>query len=168
MGSKAQQPVLKSPESTAERMWIHASTLGVAVTAVIAIAFWAYLPAQVPAHFDAAGRADAWSGRWILTLVTVMSAVTYVATGLVCRAPHRFSYWVAITPENAERQYRLGRLLWRVAGAQAVWLMAYLQWQIIQVALGRSSGLGAWFLPAAVVVLVVTACWVITRARALR
>jgi hypothetical protein len=30
--------------------------------------------------------------------------------------------------------------------AQVVWLFAYLQWQMIQVALGNSTGLGAWFI----------------------
>ena len=168
MRSKAQQPVLKIPDSTVERMWTHVATIGVVLTAVMAITFWANLPTPVPVHFNAAGYPDAWGGRWILLLMVLMSAVTYVAVGLVCRAPHRFSYAVAITPENAERQYRFARLLMRVVGVEAVWLMAYLQWQTIHVALGRSSGLGTWCLPAVVALLVGTVLWGIARARALR
>ncbi|HAM40935.1 MAG TPA: hypothetical protein DDX89_03720 [Candidatus Omnitrophica bacterium] len=168
MGSKARQPVLKIPESMAERMWTHAATLGVVLTAVMAISFWANLPAQIPAHFDLAGRPDAWSGKWILALVAVMSAVTYAAVGLACRAPHRFSYLVAITPENAERQYRFARLLMRVIEVEAVWLMTYLQWQTIHVALGRSFGLGIWWFPAVIAIFAATALWGIGRARALR
>lgn len=168
MGNKARQPVLKIPESTAERMWTHVATLGVVLTAVMAISFWANLPGHIPAHFDLAGRPDAWSGRWVLALVAVMSAVTYAAVGLACRAPHRFSYLVAITLENAERQYRFARLLMRVIEVEAVWLMAYLQWQTIHVALGRSSGLGTWWFPMVIAILAGTALWGIGRARALR
>jgi len=146
----------------------HAATLGVVLTAVMAISFWANLPAQIPAHFDLAGRPDAWSGKWILALVAVMSAVTYAAVGLACRAPHRFSYLVAITPENAERQYRFARLLMRVIEVEAVWLMTYLQWQTIHVALGRSFGLGIWWFPAVIAIFAATALWGIGRARALR
>jgi len=66
---------------------------------------------------------------------------------LVSRHPETFNYTVKITPENAERQYRNALLMMRVMRVIIVFLFMLIDWEVIQIALGNSEGLGVWFLP---------------------
>jgi uncharacterized membrane protein len=65
------------------------------------------LPAEIPAHFDAKGNIDGYSHKSMLFFLP--SLVTLLLSGLTIlnRFPHIFNFPVKITPENAERQYRL-------------------------------------------------------------
>ena len=70
----------------------------------------------------------------------------YIILTIIRRFPHTFNYPVQINENNAFRQYQLAVVYISLLKAQVVWLFAYLQWQMIQVALGNSTGLGAWFI----------------------
>ena len=66
---------------------------------------------------------------------------------MVARFPHIQNYPWKITEENAKRQYALSRRL--LAGLRALLMVmfALIVWGQIESALGRATGLGAWFAP---------------------
>jgi len=144
-------PRIKIPITPLEFLLELVSILGLVIAALILIKLWPDLPASIPKHFGPTGEVDAWGDRSSLYFVLGTNLFLYVMLTIVRRFPHTFNYPVRITADNAQRQYQLAIWYMALLKAQVVWLFVYLEWQIIQVALERSSGLGTWFL---VVVLV--------------
>lgn len=125
------------------------------------------LPEQVPVHFDFAGRPDRMGPRATLTVLPLVSLVAFVLLTVVARLPHLANYPVAITPDNAARQYRLATILLTLVKTEMVWLVGFLGWRAARVALGEATGLGRYFLPVFLAVLAGTPLlWVILTLRA--
>jgi uncharacterized membrane protein len=119
------------------------------------IQYWPELPATIPSHFDFNGEVDAWSNKSSLYMLLGMNVFLYLLMTIIRRFPHTFNYPVKITEKNAKKQYQLATLYLAVLKAELVWLFVYLQWQIIQVALGSNSALGPWFLTVVILSLTV-------------
>mgnify|MGYP000288640196 CR=1 FL=1 len=145
------RPRIKIPLTPLEILLELLSLAGLAGAVWMLMKFWPELPAAIPKHFGPTGEVDAWGDRSSLYFVLGTNLFLYVMLTIVRRFPHTFNYPVRITADNAQRQYQLAIWYMALLKAQVVWLFVYLEWQIIQVALERSSGLGTWFL---VVVLV--------------
>lgn len=123
---------------------------------------WFVLPGAVPIHFGITGEPDDWAGKESLLAFGVLSLGLYIFLTWLNRRPQSFNYPVPITEHNRERQYRIGQSLISSVKAEAVWLLAIISWCSIQVALGRSKGLGVFFL-LLVVVLIFSTVLVHTR-----
>ena len=108
---------------------------------------WPVLADRVPQHFGPSGRPDAWGSRNILWLFPAMALGIYVLMTILNRFPQTFNYPWPITEQNAEVQYLLARTLLVAVKAEIGGLMLFLEWKTIEVALGRSTGLGEMFLP---------------------
>ena len=121
------------------------SLLGLICAAGMLIKFWPDLPAVIPQHFASTGEVDAWGDPSSLYFLLGANFLLYIMMTAVRRFPHTFNYPVQITEDNAARQYQLAVLYISLLKTQVVWLFVYLQWQIIQVALGNSTGMGTWF-----------------------
>lgn len=115
-----------------------------------------HLPARVPVHFDFAGRPDRWGSRGEFTILPVVALVVFVLLTVVARLPHLANYPVPITPENAERQYRMATVVLTLIKAEIMWGFAFLGWKIIRIALQQADGLGRGFLAVFLVVLLGT------------
>lgn len=68
---------------------------------------YADLPAEIPAHFDSKGNVDGYSHKSMLFFLPALVSLILTGLTLLNRHPHKFNFPVTITPENAERQYRL-------------------------------------------------------------
>lgn len=109
--------------------------------------FWSSLPALVPSHFGVSGTPDAWSDKWAILILPLVSLVLYALLTLSNRYPHKFNYAWPITPHNAERQYKLAHSLIIWLKMEVMLLFAYLEWTTIRTALDQTVGLGIAFLP---------------------
>ncbi len=109
--------------------------------------FFNELPDEIPRHFDHRGDPTAFSSKNIIWLFPTIGALTYLSLALLTRIPHLYNYPKPITAENAKRQYKGATRLIRILNTVIVSIFAYIQYVIIQTALGETSGLGAWFLP---------------------
>ena len=116
----------------------------VGVLGGLAVGLWygPRLPPSIPIHFDLRGDPDGWGSRSFFAFFTLMVPVVYVVLTLLARHPRILNYPVAITPENAETQYRLMRTF--LAGIKTVMVLglAYLLWRTADVGRGGASGLG--------------------------
>jgi uncharacterized membrane protein len=124
-----------------------AAALGMLTMLYVAITSWPLLPEIIPHHFGVSGKPDAWGGKWILWLLPGISLVLYVGLTILGRYPHVYNYPRPITEKNAAAQYHLARTMIVALKAEIILLFAYLQQQTIQVALGKTEGLGVAFLP---------------------
>jgi uncharacterized membrane protein len=141
------RPKIKLPYSQPEKLIQILSFLALLGLIILTVFSMNHLPDNVPTHFGADGRADAWGGKSSLLLFPILGSIFYAAFTILERFPWIYNYPVEITEENASYQYKLGRQLleWMKLIILAIFL--YIQWQSVQVARGLSNGLGSWLLP---------------------
>lgn len=145
--NKNERPIIKMPLSWLEKIFETIAAAGLFISIFLIINYWSALPAQVPSHFGIGGQADAWSGKIVLIILPVVSIFLYILLTFAGRIPHLGNYAVAITAENAERQYHLARQFLTILKAELVWVFTLINWAAIGVALERCEGLGVMFLP---------------------
>jgi uncharacterized membrane protein len=141
------------------------SLLGLLGAAYMLIRFWPDLPMVIPKHFDFSGQVDGWGERSSLYFLLGVNLFLYIMMTVTRLFPHTFNYPLAITADNAPRQYQLAIWYMALLKAQVVWLFVYLQWQTIQVALGNSTGLGSWLVIAVLLAMLVPMLIYIVAAR---
>lgn len=164
MQSIANRPRLTIEPTPTDRVVEAAAVAGLAFAFATVALYWPALPERVPTHFGFAGKPDAWGTKSSLWFLPGMLAVLYIVMTVVCRFPHVFNYPVPITPENAESQYRIALEAIRWLKMECIWILAYLNWQVIQVALGSAEDLGVWFVPVTLAVVLGTSLVFIIRA----
>lgn len=137
-----ERPRVELPLSTLDRVLQAAALLGAFVLAAALIAIPTTMPERVPLHFGASGQPDRWGSPMELMFLPAIGIVMWVSLELLARVPHIYNYPVAITTENAARQYTLARRLVRWLNATLVWLFALLLLETARVASGARSELG--------------------------
>lgn len=140
------QPPMKIPKSMTA-IFLDWFTLLLFITVVVYLIMqYPSLPDQVPGHYDAAGTVDRWGSKaemWILPLV---GAGLWVLMTIVERYPHTFNY-INLRPDNIEEQYKNGQMMINVLKNESVLLFTFLIFQGIRVAKGVAEGLGNFFMP---------------------
>jgi uncharacterized membrane protein len=104
-------------------------------------------PAIVPIHFNEAGQPDGYGSKIINLLLPVIATILFGGLTVVGKYPHRFNYLVAITEENAEKQYRAATRLMRYVKLGVVALFILIVLITYLTTIGIATGLGKWFLP---------------------
>jgi uncharacterized membrane protein len=158
------RPRIKVEPTPTDRVVETSALVGLGFLVVATAFYWPMVPKMVPQHSDFFGKVDSWGPKWNLLAMPVIGAFAYVALTIVCRFPHTFNYPVPITEENAERQYRIALTVMRWLKMEIVWLLAYLNWQTIQIALGRAKGFDVLAMPIALAVILGTTISLIVRA----
>ncbi|MEO7002611.1 MAG: DUF1648 domain-containing protein [Ktedonobacterales bacterium] len=136
---KRQRPKLRPPISWLEIALLLATFAGLLFCFLPLALAWQSLPAIVPTHFDATGHPNANGSKSALLISPLIALALTTLFVILARYPYIFNYPVTITPENALRQYRRGRLLLRSVNVFIVWLIALLQWVTLQAALGDTA-----------------------------
>jgi len=111
----------------------------VLVWAVVALS-WHELPAQIPRHFSMSGDPDGWGPRSTFLVLPAVALLTYLT-----RAPKR-------APATAREFTTILRLV----------VLAGIAWstiRVVRIAAGRSDGLGTWFVPGMVLLIVASGVW---------
>jgi uncharacterized membrane protein len=136
---------LKLPRSRAENVADGLTAIVLLASFGVAHWYWPSLPARVPTHFNAAGKVDRWGPKSTVWVVPVVGVVLAVFLTVLSRFPHTFNYPCPITSENAERQYRMARLLLGIMKLSAVVVLCTLELMVCSAASGQNI-LGVWFL----------------------
>lgn len=145
--SKAGRPAIRPEMSPIDWLLEAIALLGLMVFAGFVVYQFPKLPETLPSHFNGAGSPDEYSSRssfWILPGVGIF---IYILLSLIVLIPYQFNYMVRITPENALRQYTMATRLIRYLKSVIILLFLYISHATVQVAEGKSPGLGFWFLP---------------------
>ena len=105
------------------------------------------LPELIPSHFNVQGKVDDQSRKLVIfllpSIITVLTAGMYI----LIRFPYRFNYPVAITMENAERQYRLATRMIRVLSLSILVVFFLITLMTTLTAENKINGTGIWLLP---------------------
>ncbi len=138
------KPELDFEKSRLEQASDVLALLGIAAFLVLILLYWTQLPATIPIHFDLKGNADGWGSKATILVLPGIAIFIYLLMTLLARSRQNFNYPVRITPENANRQYRLARHLLAVIKVAIVWGFLGLTWLILQAAGSQDPQLGAW------------------------
>ena len=135
------RPHIRPPRSDAETVCLGLAWIG--LVALLALtAYWLpALPATIPTHFGLSGQPNASGSKYSFLLLPALLTAMTVGFTLLARYPWIFNYPVVITAENAARNYRRGRMLLRIVNAVVALVFVAIQWQTIQIALGKASAL---------------------------
>lgn len=126
------RPILNLPPTPAETI-VQVAT-GFTLLAAWGTAIWLYkdLPDTIAVHFDASGNPNGYGNKNMIFVMPGISTIIAIILALLSTIPHQFNYLATITVDNAERQYRGGRMLLFVlslgiaaVAVWAVWEMAH-------------------------------------------
>jgi uncharacterized membrane protein len=145
MNSK--RPIISLPKSQLETILNLLAIAGLVAVIAVAIRGWSVLPDIIPTHFDFSGKPNDWGNKSIIWLFPALGAIVYVGFTILRRYPHTFNYPVAITEQNALKQYQIACSLLDWLKTEFVWQLAYIEWLIIHMAESGASGLSWLLLP---------------------
>jgi uncharacterized membrane protein len=115
-----------------------------------------HLPDTIPRHYNFVGQPDGYSGKSIIFILPALTIVIYLLMTIGPRFPHIFNYPFQLTDENAERQYRNMTFMIRTLKIIIIVIFGYLTYATIQNGLGKMQGLGTWFTPVTLLLLLGT------------
>lgn len=138
---KTAQPKMALELTLADRLLEALATLFALLLAIVPLVYYGDLPERIPQHYNAAGEVDIYGPKYLLLVLAGVGILLYGLMTWVGRHPHWFNYPVAITPENAERQYRIATRLMRALKLVVVLLFFYLAYNTIRIGMGRAEGL---------------------------
>ncbi len=139
-----EHPDIKLEKTNLERVCDILSLVGLGLFVILIAAYWPKLPDTIPIHFNLAGEADGWGRKATILILPGVALFIYVTMTLAIQSSKNINYPVRITPENAERQYRLARHLIAVMKAAVIWGLLGLTWLILRTALSEGAQLGSW------------------------
>lgn len=151
-----QRPVLEIPLTRFERLLEGLCVVG--VITFFGLIAWKYphLPASVPQNFGPNGQPDAWGDKSAILILCLIIIFLYAMLTMLSKYPHVFNYPFALNEHNIEDQYRLARTLIYTIKLEIISIFLFTGWKMIQVSIGQADGLGIYFLPAFVGLLLCT------------
>lgn len=114
---------------------------------IYVIYYYPKLPDTIPTHFDHTGAVNGHGNKLTLFILPIIGTIIYAGVGSLNRIPYIFNYAVKITPENAERQYKIANRTMRYIKTTIQLVLAVIIFKTVANALGNEEGLGKWFLP---------------------
>ena len=87
ISSSLERPKLKIEKTKSEMVWDLIGYLSYLGSIAFLILIWNSLPAEVPAHFNAAGEVDRWGSKTELLILTVIGALVAGSMQVVERFP---------------------------------------------------------------------------------
>lgn len=130
---------------------------------VLLLFSWSYvvyyypsLPELIPTHFDYKGNVDGHGKKLTLFVLPIIGTFVFAGLGSLNKNPHIFNYTVTITPENAERQYKISTRTLRYIKTIILLALAVIIFKTVGNAMEQEDGLGKWFLPVFLITIIAT------------
>jgi len=141
------RPILEIPKTKAEKIF-DVIGIGVFLLSILYIVIkWNQIPDEIPAHFNAAGDVNRWGSKMEIIILPIMGFFLFVLMSLLEKAPHMHNYPKRINESNAHHFYLNSRIILNSTKNTCLFVFAYLNTQIFQIALGTKESLGNLFLP---------------------
>ncbi|UED80069.1 DUF1648 domain-containing protein [Lysinibacillus sp. CD3-6] len=141
------RPVIKLPKTRYEKI-LNVIGGGLFIVSIIfIISQWSALPEEIPAHFNGAGEVDRWGSKIELFILPGIGIFLWIFLGLIEKAPHMHNYPARLNEDNVQAFYLNSRKLCNEMKNFCLMLFAVISCEMVLVALGKTDGLGWWFLP---------------------
>jgi uncharacterized membrane protein len=142
-----ERPIIKLELTAFDKaLEIFGWTLIVAIW-VLTITNYTNLPDTIPIHYNIEGQADGFGEKRNILTLPVIATVLFIGLTILNKFPHIFNYPTNITADNALKQYTNATRLIRYLKLVIVFIFGLIVFKTIQNANGEADGLGVWFLP---------------------
>jgi uncharacterized membrane protein len=110
------------------------------------ISFYSYslLPDEIPVHFDLTGNITRYGSKATLFAMPALTTVLLIGLSILNKYPHIFNYPYPITPENAEKQYRIATSLIRWLKLSVAGLFLFIEAVMINASRSETYALPNW------------------------
>ncbi|MBD8070689.1 DUF1648 domain-containing protein [Bacillus sp. PS06] len=115
------------------------------------ISNWNVLPDQIPSHFNTLGEVDRWGSKMELIVLPIIGAFITLLMILLEKFPESHNYPERLSNENAKEFYLVSRKLVNQLKNISLIIFAFILFELVSIALGKGTGFGVWFLPIAIV-----------------
>lgn len=107
------RPVLEIPLTRSDKVLEVLCWSGLVALWLATFFVYADLPYTIPVHFNVAGKIDRLGTKNNIWAISAITTLLVIGLTLLNLKPHIFNYPEEITPENAERNYKMGTRLLR-------------------------------------------------------
>ncbi|RDI47988.1 DUF1648 domain-containing protein [Falsibacillus pallidus] len=156
------RPVIKLKKSPLQIILNSLGIIAFSGTIFYTLLSWGDLPPRIPTHFNAAGEVDGMGSKGSIWALPVIGLILWIGLTILENYPHVYNY-INLTKETAERQYKNAVLMVNILKNLIIVLFSYLTWVGIQIGKGHQEGLGIWFLPVFLVLILGTVIFFIVR-----
>lgn len=113
------------------------------------------LPESIPVHYNLTGKPDQYGSKASIFILPAIGTVLYFGLGWLSKYPHIFNYVTQITEKNARVQYTIATRTIRVLKVTILSLFSVIIFVTILTAVGVINGLGVWFIPLVLILLLI-------------
>jgi uncharacterized membrane protein len=149
------RPKINLTLSAADKTMELAGKLLLIIMWALTIFIFFKLPAIIPIHFNAMGKADSYGSKLMLLILPLLATVIYFGLTKLNKYPHIFNYMTAITEDNAVQQYTIATRILRFLKLGILLVFSLIMVFIYLTSEGIVNGLGAWFLPLTLAILLI-------------
>jgi uncharacterized membrane protein len=136
---------------------------GLVFSAAVVTDFYSRLPEQIATHFNEAGVANGFGARSTLWVLVGIVFFLYATLSLINFLPRAMNLRKTLAPQQ-ERAVWVGTLA--MVGwikVEVCWMFAYVLWVMVRYGMGLQVGLGWWFLPVTLAVVLGTCAFYLVR-----
>lgn len=127
---------------------------------IIVLTNYSKLPATIPTHYNAAGIADNHGDKTTIFLLPIIATVVFAVMTIISQFPHIFNKTASIqTPASYADAARMLCYLKLAIALVFFWIV----FKTVQAPEGKAAGLGKWFLPVALVMILTPVVFFIAR-----
>lgn len=165
--SKQHHPTAAYGNKAGSRLLEVLSLLGIVAGVILLWSAWPELPEKVPSHFNLSGQPDGWAGKSILYLFIAVPLFICGLMTAVNRGNIRPSNAKDLPPEAVAEATTIMRTFLNMLKAELIWFFVLIEWRTLDVALGKADGLGVWFVPSLISLILVSVAVFLRRMAAL-
>ena len=141
------RPKIKIEIDTTGRIIEALSAIALVFMVIITAYYYSELPDIVPQHYDIEGNPDKYGSKSVMFVLPGIAVLLYFGLTILSMFPHVLNYPVKITEENAPKQYKLAIRLLRNLKLVIIVLFTFVTYASMKTALGEFAGVGVYFLP---------------------
>jgi uncharacterized membrane protein len=129
---------------------------GLVFSAAVVADFYSRLPERIATHFNGAGVAKEFGARSTLWVLVGIACLLYLTLSALNFVPRIVNVKRPLAPEQGKAVLAESMAMVGWIKAEVCWMFAYLCLAMVRNGMGLQEGLGAWFLPATLVVVLGT------------
>ena len=130
--------------------------VGLVFSAAVVADFYSRLPERIATHFNAEGVANGFGERGTLWVLVGIALFLYLTLSVINFVPRVVSVKRPLAPQRERVALTESMALMGWVKAEVCWMFAYICLAMARNGMGLQVGLGWWFLPATLVVVLGT------------
>ncbi len=122
-----------------------------------ALAIWYYsdLPETIPSHFNISDQVDGFAKKEFIFILPSVISILVIGVKILGKFPSLSRYGKNITAENYINNLKLGTRISRTIILGIGIIFFFITYKIIQNGLGKAIGIGHWFIPSIIFIIIV-------------